>query len=124
MKIAELKSKIKSKVPKNYKITTNFSSPEFLVQVNNLVIAARPICRKTEVKCEIILDTQFISSGEITYEEVTIIKEILELLEENKKTAISRLKKWTVKEYSENQKLRELQSQKLFKNIRRKICLN
>ena len=124
MKIAELKSKIKSKVPKNYKITTNFSSPEFLVQVNNLVIAARPICMKTEVKYEIILDTQFISSGEITYEEVTIIKEILELLEENKKTAISRLKKWTVKEYSENQKLRELQSQKLFKNIRRKICLN
>jgi len=124
MKKAELKSKIKSKVPKNYKITTNFSSPEFLVQVNNLVIAARPICRKTEVKCEIILDTQFISSGEITYEEVTIIKEILELLEENKKTAISRLKKWTVEEYSENQKLRELQSQKLFKNIRRKICLN
>ncbi len=53
-----------------------------------------------------MVDTQFLSNKEITYREILMIKNIMDLLNNNKKLAISRLKKWTVEEFKEDKRQR------------------
>lgn len=124
MSVTELKNIIKTKVIDGYKLKTNFSSEEFFVEIGNLIIIAKPICTEKEVRYEFLLDTQFLSSKEINYEELKMIKEVIELLELHRKTAISRLKRWTVKEYKEEQKLKEEQSEKMLEALKRAFMMN
>lgn len=124
MSVTELKNIIKTKVIDGYKLRTNFSSEEFLVEIGNLIIIAKPICTEKEVRYEFLLDTQFLSSKEINYEELKMIKEVIELLELNRKIAISRLKKWTVKEYKEDQKLKEERSKKMLEALKKVFMMN
>lgn len=119
MSVTELKNIIKTKVLEGYKLKTNFSSEDFFIEIGNLIIIAKPICTETEVRYEFWLDTQFLSSKEIDYKELKMIKEVIELLELHRKTAISRLKKWTVKEYEEDKKLKEEQSKKMLEALKR-----
>ena len=42
-----------------------------------------------------------------------MIKNIMDLLNNNKKLAISRLKKWTVEEFKEDKRQRELRSEQM-----------
>ena len=121
MNVTELKSIIKTRVIEGYELKTNFSSPDFLVQIENLIIIAKPICLPTEVKYEFVLDTQFLSSGEIKYEELSMIKEVIEILEENRKIAISRLKKWTIEEYEKDRKQKEKSSEEMLEALKRAI---
>lgn len=37
-----------------------------------MIIIAKPICLEKEVKYEFMLDTQFLSNNEITYEEIVM----------------------------------------------------
>lgn len=64
-------------------------------------------------------DTQFLNSCEIKYEELLIIKDVMEILEKNRKTAISRLKKWTVEEYEEDIKQKEKRSQEVLETLKK-----
>ena len=55
---------------------------------------------------------QFVSSKEIFYEEIVMIKNVIDLLNKNKKLALSRLKKWTVEEYREDERIRKYEVRK------------
>lgn len=59
-----------------------------------------------------MLDKQWLSSNEVTYKEIVMIKNVMDILNENKKLAISRLKKWIVEEYKEEQSEQMLEALK------------
>ena len=123
MKLRDLKQEIKKNVLEGYELRTNFSSNEFLVEIGNFIIIAKIICTDTEVKYEFALDTQFVSDKEITYEELVMIKNVIELLNEHRKLALSRLKKWTVEEYREDERIRKIRSEKMLEELK-SIFLN
>ena len=118
MNLTELKKEIIRNTIEGYKVKTNFSSCDFLVQIGGFIIIAKPICLEKEVRYEFMLDTQFLSNKEITYEELLMIKNIIDLLNKNKKLALSRLKKWTIEEYIENKRQRELRSQQMLEALK------
>lgn len=118
MTLKDLKQEISKNTIEGYKVKTNFSSCEFLVEIGSMIIIAKPICLEKEVKYEFMLDTQFLSSNEITYEEIVMIKNVIDLLNENKKLAISRLKKWTVEEFIEDKRQRELRSEQMLEALK------
>ena len=118
MKLRDLKQEINKEVLEGYKLRTNFSSNEFLVEIGNFIIIAKIICTDTEVKYEFVLDTQFVSDKEITYEELVMIKNVIELLNKHRKLALSRLKKWTVEEYREDERLRKIQSERMLEELK------
>ncbi len=118
MNLRDLKQEISKNTIESYKVKTNFSSCDFLVEIGSMIIIAKPICLEKEVKYEFMLDTQFLSGSEITYEEIVMIKNIIDLLNENKKLAISRLKKWTVEEFIEDKKQRELRSEQMLEALK------
>lgn len=118
MNLTELKKEIIRNTIEGYKVKTNFSLCDFLVQIGGLIIIAKPICLEKEVRYEFMLDTQFLSNKEITYEELLMIKNIIDLLNKNKKLALSRLKKWTIKEYIEDKRQRELRSQQMLEALK------
>lgn len=64
-----------------------------------------------------MLDTQGLSSNEVTYKEIVMIKNVMDILNENKKLAISRLKKWTVEKYKEDRRQREKQSEQMLEML-------
>ena len=70
-----------------------------------------------------MLDTQFVSDKEISYEEIVMIKDVIDLLKQNKKLALSRLKKWTVEEYREDERIRKIRSEKMLEELK-SIFLN
>ena len=47
-----------------------------------------------------------------------MIKDIIDLLNQNKKLAISRLKKWTIEEYIEDKRKRDLRSQQMLEALK------
>lgn len=118
MNLRDLKLEITKKAIEGYKVKTNFSSCEFLVEVGNITIIAKPMCLEKEVKYELMLDTQWLSSNEVTYEEIVMIKNVMDILNENKKLAISKLKKWTIEEYIEDKKQREIQSNQMLEMLK------
>ena len=103
----------------NYRYKTNFSCAEFLVDINShFIITARLTCSETEFSYKFALDTQFLSDKQITYEELVMIKNIIDILEENSQFVLSRLKKYTVEEYKEELRIREEQSKIMFENLK------
>lgn len=65
-----------------------------------------------------MLDIQWLSSNEVSYKEIVMIKNIMDILNENKKLAISRLKKSTVEEYKEDKRKREEQSEQMLEMLK------
>ncbi len=122
--IKELREIIKKEVLKGYKLKTNFSSDEFFVELGSLIIIAKTICLEKEVKYDFVLDTQFLSSKEITYEEIIMVKNIIDILNKYKELAVSRLKKWTVEEYIEDKKIREKQSEQMLEYLKKALTNN
>ena len=118
MNLTELKKEIIRNTIEGYKVKTNFSSCDFLVQIGGFIIIAKPICLEKEVRYEFMLDTQFLSNKEITYEQLLMIKNIIDLLNKNKKLALSRLKKWTIEEYIEEKRKRELRVQQMLEALK------
>ena len=122
--LKELKSMIKNEVLEGYRLKTNFSSDEFFVEIGSMIIIAKSICLADEVKYEFVLDTQFLYSKEITYEEIVMIKKVIDILKKYKKLAISRLKKWTVEEYLEDKKISEKQSEQMLEYLKKALTNN
>ncbi len=64
------------------------------------------------------MDTQFLSNKEVTYKEIVMIKNIIDLLNKNKKLALSKLKKWKIEEYIEDKRQRELRSEQMLEALK------
>ena len=112
--VKEIKKIIDKLIIPAYHYKTNFSSSEFLVDIESkFIIIAKPVCIDKDFHYEFVLDTQFLSLKEITYQELVMIKNIIEVLEENRSFVLKKLKKYTVDEYKEELRLREEESRKI-----------
>lgn len=122
--IKELKALIKKELLEGYSLKTNFSSDEFFVEFGSFIIIPKIMCLEKEVKYEFTLDTQFVPNNEITYDEIVMIKNVIEILNKYKKLAISRLKKWTVEEYLEDKRIREKRSEEMLEALKKALANN
>lgn len=118
MDMINLKKLIKSKVLKEYKTKINFDNPQNYIEIGNLTIIAKLVCNENTVVYEFVLDTQFCNSNELTHKEITMINEIMTILEEHKQLAISKLKKWTVEEYKEELYKKQIKSEQLINALK------
>lgn len=117
--VKEIKKIIDKVIIPGYQYKTNFSSSLFLVDIESkLIIIAKPVCTDKDFHYEFVLDTQFLSEKEITYKELVMIKNIIEVLEGNRSFVLKKLKKYTVNEYKEELRLREEQSNKYFETFK------
>lgn len=123
--VKELKLLIDNVILPNYKYKINLSSPEFLVDIDSkIIIIAKPICDEIKFYYEFILDTEFLSSKEITYDEIVMIKNIIEILEDNRNFVLYRLKKYTVLEYKEELRVREENSERMLEVLKQMTVNN
>lgn len=110
--VKEIKKLIDEVKLPDYTYKTNFSSAEFLVDFDcGLIVAAKLIKQDDKMVYKFVLDTQFISEKEVTYEEMKMIIKIIEIFENNRKFVLSRLKKYTVEEYEKEKMERERRSE-------------
>lgn len=94
MKVRDIRVLIDDVIIPGYKYRINFSSADFLVEINDkFVIFAKAICENDKFYYELALDTQFLYSHEISYSELIMLINIMNILEENKKFVFKRLKK-------------------------------
>ena len=102
--VKELKQEIDKVIVPGYTYKTNLSWPERLVSINHgLGIGAKLSRIDNKMVYEFIVDTQFVSSKEISYNEICICKDIIDIFEENRNFVLKRLKKYTVEEYEQEQ---------------------
>ncbi len=102
--VRQIRQFIDSVILPGYTYRTNFNCCEFLIDINHqFVIQAKPNCYEDKVIYEFVLDTEFLSSKEISYEEIKMINCIMQILKDNQKFVLSRFKKYTVDEYMEEQ---------------------
>lgn len=121
-RVKEIKKLIDDVILPGYTYKTNFNCAEFLIDINfNLIIAAKLIRYDDSVEYQFILDTQFLSNGEVTFDEIKMIGKIIDILEDNKKFVLSRLKKYTVKEYDAEIERRERESKKVMDSLMKLI---
>ena len=120
--VKEIKKIIDKVMLDGYTYKTNFSSSEFLVDINNcLIIAAKLVKHDDKMVYEFILDTQFLSEKEVTYDELKMINKIIDILEDNRSFVLSRLKKYTVEEYEKEKEYREKQSEMMFESLKKLV---
>jgi len=116
--VKEIRNMIDRVMLPNYTYRTNFSYSDSLIFINNsLNIAAKLIKHEDKMIYRFILDTQFLSDKEITYDEIKMIMHIIDILEDNRFFVLSRLKKYTVEEYEKEQEEKERQSEAFFKSF-------
>lgn len=109
----------------NYNYKTSFNSPDFLIDINSqFIIHAKPKCLNDRVVYEFVLDTQFLSNKEISYSELKMINNIINILEDNRKFVLSKFKKYTIDEYKEEIRIREERSQLIMESLKKIIIGN
>ncbi|MCI9434143.1 MAG: hypothetical protein HFI86_02545 [Bacilli bacterium] len=109
----------------NYNYKTSFNSPDFLIDINpQFIIHAKPKCLNDRVVYEFVLDTQFLSNKEISYSELKMINNIINILEDNRKFVLSKFKKYTINEYKEEIRIREERSQLMMESLKKIIIGN
>ena len=100
--VKELKQEIDKIMVPGYTYQTNLSWAERLVSINyGLGIGVKLVQIEDKMVYEFIVDTQFVSSKEITYDEIVLCKNIIDILEKNRSFVLSRLKKYNVQEYQQ-----------------------
>lgn len=123
-RVKDLKKIIDKVLLSNYIYKTNFNSSDFLIDINyNIIIKAKLIKKDNKMVYEFVVDTQFMSEAEITYDEIVMIKNIIDILEENRKFVLSRLKKYTVEEYEKEEQERKEQSEKALEALKQIITM-
>ena len=123
-RVKDLKKIIDKVLLPNYIYKTNFNSSDFLIDINyNIIIKAKLIKKDNKMVYEFVVDTQFMSESEITYDEIVMIKNIIDILEENRKFVLSRLKKYTVEEYEKEEQERKEQSEKALEALKQIITM-
>lgn len=102
--VKDLKQEIDKIMLPGYTYKTNLNWSEHLIDINNgLGIGTKLVQVEDKIFYEFIIDTQFLSLQEITYDEVILCKNIMEILEKNKNFVLKRLKKYTFEEYKQEQ---------------------
>ncbi len=120
--VKEIKELIRKVMIPRYTFKTNFSCASFLVDINNtLVIAAELVKNDNEMVYEFVLDTQFTKEAKVSFEEIVMVNKIINILEENRKFVISKLKKYTVEEYEEEERLRKERSEQMLEAFKYSI---
>ena len=123
-RVKDLKILINKVLLPNYSYTTNFSSSDFLIDINyKIIIKAKPIKNDNKMVYEFVLDTQFISDQVITYDEIVMVKNIIDILNENKTFVLSRIKKYTVEEYEAEEKERKERSDKVLDELKQMLTM-
>ena len=125
-RVKDLKKLIDKVLLPNYTYHTNFSSSDFLIDINyNIIIKAKLIKKDNKMIYKFVVDTQFISEAEITYEEIVMIKSIIDILEKNRKFVLSRLKKYTVeeKEKEKEELERKEKSEEAFETLKQILTM-
>lgn len=102
--VRELKQEIDKVIVSGYTYQTDLSWTERLISINHGVgIGAKLVRKDNKMIYEFIVDTQFVGSKEITYDEICMCKDIIDILEKNRNFVLRRLKKYTVEEYEKEQ---------------------
>ena len=102
--VKELKQEIESVMIPGYTYQTNLSCAERLVSINHGVgIGTKLVQKDNKMVYEFIVDTQFVGSKEITYDEICMCKDIIDIFEKNRAFVLRRLKKYTIEEYEQEQ---------------------
>lgn len=102
--VKELRQEIDKVIIPGYTYHTNLSWTERLVSINHGVgIGAKLVQKDNKMVYEFIVDTQFVGTKEITYDEICMCKDIIDILEKNRNFVLRRLKKYTVEEYEQEQ---------------------
>ena len=117
--VKEIKKLIDEVILPGYKYETNFNCSDFLIDINNKLII-KAIIEKQENKMiyKFVLDTQFLSEKDISYEEMKMIINIVEILENNRKFVLSKFKKYSVEEYENEQAERKEQSERMLEALK------
>lgn len=119
--VKELKQEIDKVIVTGYTYRTNLSWPESLVSINHgVAIGAKLIQKDNQMIYEFYVDTQFVGSKEIAYDEICMCKNIIEILERNRGFVLKRLKKYTVEEYEQEEiafKKRQEELMHFFENL-------
>ena len=121
--VKEIKNLIDKVIIPGYTYKTNFSSPDFLVELGDLVIKANLIQRDDKMVYGFALDIQFRYTYLVNYDEIIMINKIIKILEENRQFVLSKFKKYTVEEYQKEQELRDKRSEE-FLNFLDKMVRN
>ena len=117
--VKEIRKLIANVMLPGYSYKTNFSDSDFLVDINyKLIIKAKLIKHDNKMIYDFVLDTQFLSECEVTYKELKMIQNIIEILENNRKFVLSRLKKYTVEEYEKEEEEKEKQSEMMLEVLK------
>lgn len=102
--VKELKQEIDKVIKPGHTYQTNLSSCDRLISIDHGVgIGAKLVRVEDKMVYEFIVDTQFISTKEITYDEICMCKDIIDIFEKNRSFILKRLKKYTVEEYEQEQ---------------------
>lgn len=118
--VKEIKKLIDEVILPGYYYKTNFSCSDFLVDINcKLIINALLVKQENKMVYKFVLDTQFLSGKEISYEEMKMIINIMDILENNRKFVLARLKKYTVEEYEKEQEERKKQSEMMLEALKK-----
>ena len=97
----------------------------FMIDINyDFIIKAKLIKKDNKMVYEFVLDMQFSRDSEITYDEIVMAKNIIEILEKNRKFVLSRLKKYTVEEYEREEQKRKEDSEKVLEALKQMITMN
>ena len=122
--VKEIKKLIDEVVLPGYYYKTNFSCPDFLIDINyNLIIRAKLVKEDNKMVYKFILDTQFLSDKEISYDELMMIVRIIKILEENRKFVLARLKKYTVEEYEKEMEENEKRSEMMLESLKKMFIM-
>lgn len=118
--VKEIKKLIDEVILPGYYYKTNFSCSDFLIDINyKLIINALLVKQENKMVYKFVLDTQFLSGKEISYEEMKMIINIMDILENNRKFVLARLKKYTVEEYEKEQEERKKQSEMMLEALKK-----
>ena len=114
--VRELKQEIDKVIVSGNTYQANLSWTERLISINHGVgIGAKLIKKDNKMVYEFIVDTQFVGSKEITYDEICMCKDIIDILEKNRNFVLRRLKKYAVEEYEKEQIEFEKRQEKFIK---------
>ena len=102
--VKELKQEIDKIMKPGYTYKINLSYSEHLIDISNgLGVGVKLVQIEDKLVYKFIVDLQFLRSQELTYDELELCKDIIEILEKNRSFVLRRLKKYTIEEYEREQ---------------------